>query len=254
MNRVRAMAMALICCGAWTGLYAGAVSPGQQQGPPATSQKGNATPAAPPAASQPESNPFPTDTTNIPVMPSADSPGSIPSSNSSGNVANIAMPSDDADPVRSPDDPGSESTGEVSGSSDSSSGLDQLLQPPPDTGHNRKGGDDSSADMAFPHDGPKKNLNIGEFYLESGDWRGALSRFESAMVEDPENPDVYWGLAEAERHLGQFAQAKAYYLKVVDYDPDSKHGKDARKILRQPEIANAPEVAAPAKPARPSRP
>jgi hypothetical protein len=43
--------------------------------------------------------------------------------------------------------------------------------------------------------------------------------------------------------------ARGYYQKVVDYDPDSKHGKDARKALKEPEIANA-KAAAPPLPAK----
>jgi tetratricopeptide (TPR) repeat protein len=61
-------------------------------------------------------------------------------------------------------------------------------------------------------------------------------------VTDPDNPDVYWGMAEAQRELGDFAKAKANYLKVVGYDPDSKHGKEAKKLLKEPELANAPAM------------
>ena len=84
-----------------------------------------------------------------------------------------------------------------------------------------------------------KDIQVGSYYLETKNWRAALSRFESAMVLDPENPDVYWGLAEAERHLGDFAAAKTHYEKVLDYDPDGRHGKEARKVLKEPAIANA---------------
>ena len=59
------------------------------------------------------------------------------------------------------------------------------------------------------------------------------------MVLAPDEPEVYWGLAEANRHLGNFAEAKANYQKVIDYDPDSKHAKDAKKALKEPELANA---------------
>ncbi len=55
----------------------------------------------------------------------------------------------------------------------------------------------------------------------------------------PEEPEVYWGLAESQRNLGQFAEARANYQKVLDYDPDGPHGKAARKALKEPEIANA---------------
>ena len=88
-----------------------------------------------------------------------------------------------------------------------------------------------------------EDINVGGYYLDKKNWHAALSRFQSAMVLDPENPDVYWGLAEAERHLGDFADARSYYQKVVDYDPDSKHGKESIKALKDPEIANAKTAA-----------
>jgi hypothetical protein len=31
---------------------------------------------------------------------------------------------------------------------------------------------------------------------------------------------------------------------VVAYDPDSKHAKDAKRLLKEPEMANAPAPAA----------
>jgi len=60
---------------------------------------------------------------------------------------------------------------------------------------------------------------VGKYYLDSKNWRAALSRFQSALVLSPEEPEVYWGLAEANRHLGNYAEAKANYLKVIEYDP-----------------------------------
>ena len=73
-------------------------------------------------------------------------------------------------------------------------------------------------------------------------WKAALSRYQSALVTDPENPEVYWGIAESQRQLGDYANAKANYQKVMDYDPDSKHGKEAKKLLKDPQLANAPAV------------
>jgi TolA-binding protein len=64
------------------------------------------------------------------------------------------------------------------------------------------------------------------------------------VVLDPENPEVYWGLGEAQRHLGKFAEARASYQKLVEYDPDCKHAKEAKKILKEPEMANAPTASA----------
>ncbi len=242
MMRMVAVALVFVGCGLRVQAQQGGASSSSQQKPAAAAQSG--APGATPAPQ--ESNPFPTDTANVPVMPSADSPGSFPSDAGADNAGNIALPSDNADPVRSPDDPGiAEATGQESGTSDSSSGLDQLQEMPPDTSRSHKKGEDAGIDAPFPHDGPKKNVDIGNYYLDTGDWQGALSRFESAMVEDPENPDVYWGLAEAQRHMGLFAQARANYARVAEYDPDSRHGKDARKLLKEPDIANAPAETAP---------
>lgn len=179
-----------------------------------------------------ESNPFPEDTHSVPVLPSR--PGSIaePSADEAAG-AHVRLPNADLDPVTGPDDAATAASD--SGFSDSSSGLDQILQPPPDEGKHGKG----SPEPSLPPETAKQDLSVGNYYLGTHDWRGALSRFESALVLAPDNPDVFWGLAECQRHLGQYAEARTNYLKVMEYDPDSRHGKDAKKYLQQPEIANA---------------
>jgi tetratricopeptide (TPR) repeat protein len=182
-------------------------------------------------------------------MPNASSPGApaLPAPDAS----DITLPDAENDPVRSPDDT-SVAAGSGDRSSSSSEGMDQLLKPPPDTGKPGKH-DKDDADVNAPHrEGPGEDESVGSYYLDQKNWKAALSRFESALVLDPENPDVYWGLGEAERHLGNYAVAKTHYLKLLEYDPDSKHGKDAKKILKQPEMANAPAVSsnAPSKPQR----
>lgn len=194
-----------------------------QQAPPPDQQK-----PAPPAT---EANPFPTDTSNVPVMPNANTPAPAPTETTS---APPLLPSDESDPVRSPDDPAPAlpSSGD---SSDSSSGIDLARIMPSDDTH----GKGSAAAPPQHKETAQEDEKVGSFYLSDHDWKGALSRFESALVLDPENPDVYWGLAEAQRHLGKFAEAKANYEKVMEYDPGSRHAKDAKKILRDPELANA---------------
>jgi tetratricopeptide (TPR) repeat protein len=94
-----------------------------------------------------------------------------------------------------------------------------------------------------------EDIQVGGYYLDTKNWKAALSRFESAMVLAPDEPEVYWGLAESERHLGKLAEARGYYQKVAEYDPDSKHGKEATKALKDPEIANA-KAAPPASPTK----
>jgi tetratricopeptide (TPR) repeat protein len=190
------------------------------------------------AVPQAGANPFPDDTTSVPVLPAKETLGQPEGSSSEVDSARIPLPGEDADPVRSPDDPApAAGNGEEQDSSSSLSGLDKLLPKPEDeqTEKKRK----LAVKEPTHQEAATKDIEVGGYYLDRKNWKAALSRFESAMVLDPENPEVYWGLAESERHLGDFAQARDYYLKVVDYDPDSRHGKDARKALKEPEIANA---------------
>jgi tetratricopeptide (TPR) repeat protein len=197
------------------------------------SQPANAQKPAAPAAQG--GNPFPEDEKSVPLMPAANAPDF--SSDMSGGHA--AAPAVDKDPVRSPDDEAPDASDATDGFSSSRSGLGNVMAPPPDEPRRKgKNGDDSVLDT-FPKETTKEDVNVGTYYLQIHDWKGALSRFQSALVLAPDNPDVYWGLAESERHLGQYAAARGNYLKVMEYDPGSHHAKDAKKALRDPEIANA---------------
>ncbi len=247
MNRGMAIAMVLAGCLTATGRIHAQAAPAQST--PAQPGQQPATPAKPP-----ETNAFPEDTTNVPVMPSSGTPALPPGtySGDDNDVAgspHLAPPGDDADPVRSPDDASAESdSGSSSDSSSSLTGLDKLLPNPNDTqpqGKHRK--------LAAPEpehtETSAEDIEVGKYESDRKNWKAALSRFESAMVLAPDEPEVYWGLAESERHLGNFAAARGYYQKVAEYDPDSKHGKEAIKALKDPEIANA-KAAPPAPPAK----
>jgi tetratricopeptide (TPR) repeat protein len=195
------------------------------------------TPSTPPA--QPNGNPFPEDEKSVPVMPSGNAPDF--SSDIEGLVR-AAAPPRDRDPVTSPEDVAPGGSQSTSGFSASQTGLDNLTTPPPEPRGKNPKGDGSQIDM--PRETPKEDLNVGNYYLDNHNWRGALSRFESALVLAPDNPDVYWGLAECQLHLGQYAAARENYLKVMEYDPGSRHAKEAKKRLRDPEISNAKPVPA----------
>jgi tetratricopeptide (TPR) repeat protein len=217
-------------------------------------QNGNTAPASPdqkkqtgnaqqPAKPPTDDNPFPGDETNVPVLPSKDTPD-IPAGNGDANGDHAALPAGDVDPVASPDDGAPQGDSQpASGFSSSSSGVDGLLGSPdgePQGKHGKQG------QVVEPehHETAAEDENVGKYYLDNKDWHAAMSRFQSAMVLDPENPDVYWGLAESERHLGNYADARANYQKVMEYDPDSKHAKEAAKALKEPELANAKPTAA----------
>jgi tetratricopeptide (TPR) repeat protein len=193
-----------------------------------------------------EANKFPGDNTDAPVIPT-DLGASAPAADEAIDYGKVALEDANVDPVRSPDDAAPEPSAAAGRSSSSSAGIDQLIQAPPEPKRrHHKDDDEDAAAQPTKQSGPADDEQVGAYYLQTKNWKGALSRFESALVLDPENPDVYWGLGEAQRHLGRFAEAKANYTKLVEYDPDSKHGKEAKRLLKTPELENASTATVPA--------
>jgi tetratricopeptide (TPR) repeat protein len=245
---VFAIALAVVSCVAAAPRLCAQAQPNQAPNSGQSNQPAN---AQQPSRTQQQSNqnPFPEDTSTVPVMPSRDNPNLPPSTGDEAKEP-LYLPEADFDPVRSPEDAGAAAEAGESGSSSSLAGMSSLLPGPDDdttspAKRNKKG----AQIEPDHHENATEDENVGRYYLDNKDWKAALSRFQSALVLDPDNPDVYWGLAESERHLGNFAEARANYQKVVDYDPDSRHGKDARKALKDPEIANAKASVQPPAPA-----
>jgi len=239
----------LLAAGARLGAQAQSNASGSGQTQPAAGSESSPAAQAPARTQQQTNqNPFPEDTSDVPVMPTRNSPGTIPGDSDESRAGRIPMPAEDEDPVRSPEDAGTAAENQQQSSSSSLSGMNGLLPPADDDVQPRKHKRKGERDVPEHHETAAEDENVGSYYLDNKDWRAALSRYQSALVLDPDNPDVYWGLAEAERHLGNFSDARANYQKVMDYDPGSRHAKEARKALQDPAIANAkpPQPAAPA--------
>ncbi|MGD0786893.1 MAG: tetratricopeptide repeat protein [Terracidiphilus sp.] len=234
----------MACCMA-AGPGACAQSPAGGDAAGAGSAPGQSKPAGDgqkPAGAQSGANPFPEDISTVPVMPSKGTPVLPEGTYNGGDNGHVSLPGDDLDPVRSPDDPAPASSAPEPDSSSSLSGLDKLL---PRLDDDQPDGRRKLAVKEQTHkESASNDIDVGKYYLQTRNWRAAQSRFESAMVLDPENPEVYWGLAEAHRHLGDFVQARANYQKLLDYDPEGPHGKEARKALADPQIGNAKSAAA----------
>ncbi len=253
MKPVFGMVLALACL--WQRAAALRAGPGRQQCPrlkpePAAIRRTRQRQQPSRTQQQTNSNPFPEDTNSVPVMPTRNSPGAIPGLEIDAASGRIPMPAADADPVRSPEDAAAAEQANETELQFEPGGTGNLLPPPDDdtqrAKRNRKGQEIVPSTMKSA----AEDENVGNYYLDNKDWKGALSRFQSALVLDPDNPDVYWGLAESQRHLGDFADARANYLKVMEYDPDSHHAKEARKALEDPEIANAKATVPAAPPAQ----
>jgi hypothetical protein len=250
MKRFLTCALVLAgCLMAGPGVLAQAPAAGDSKGqnkPPASESKtppqsNTSQPGAPAPSSN---NPFPEDTTTVPVMPSKTPPplpeGTYRGEDRGSYLAPVPLPGEDVDPVRSPDDPAPEATsGSDANTSSSLKGLERLLPSPEDDEQSGKKRKLLVIKEPTHQEAASKDIDVGKFYLDRKNWKAALSRFESALVLDPENPEVYWGLAEAEHHLGDFANAKAHYLKLLEYDPDGPHGKQARRELKDPALEKA---------------
>jgi tetratricopeptide (TPR) repeat protein len=217
------------CLAAAPAVCAQQQSPGNSQqstqNPPANSQQKPAQ-----KNSQPNSNAFPEDTSNVPLLPDgrSNSAPDIPP-----DVAGPAvLPARDSDPARSPDDGETTTAASSSESTSDVPGIDSMMPKPDEDRRTKK-------EAPEYHETAADDINVAKYYIERKDWKAAQSRFQSAMVLTPEDPDIYWGLAECARHLGDFATARVNYLKVMEYDPDSKRSKEAEKALKDPEIAKA---------------
>ncbi len=214
--------------------------PAQNSQPPGAAK----TPATPPNNNK---NPFPEDESTVPVMPDKNSIDLPTAAGSAGAL--LPLPGADFDPVKSPDDATPSPTG---GSSSSLAGIDAL---DPDTDTEQPAGKHGkrAGEVEPEHqETAAEDESVGSYYLGNKNWKAALSRYESALVLDPDNPDVYWGLAESERNLGRYAEARENYQKVMEYDPGSHHAKEAGKALKEPEIANA-KALPPSQPAPPNQ-
>ncbi len=78
----------------------------------------------------------------------------------------------------------------------------------------------------------KKDAEVGGFYINSGNYQGALERFQDALANDPTNVDAIFGLAEAQQMLKKNADAARNYQLYLDVVPNGPKAKQAMKALK----------------------
>lgn len=79
----------------------------------------------------------------------------------------------------------------------------------------------------------RKDANIGDFYMETGDWKGAYDRFLEANRSDPGNAEAVFGLAESARHIGHQDEALRMYRLYLSALPRGPHAKEVHKALKE---------------------
>jgi tetratricopeptide (TPR) repeat protein len=78
----------------------------------------------------------------------------------------------------------------------------------------------------------KKDAEVGGFYLNQGNYQGALDRYQDAMAADPANVDAIFGLAQAQQMLKKNADAARNYQLYLDIVPNGPKSKQALKALK----------------------
>lgn len=82
----------------------------------------------------------------------------------------------------------------------------------------------------------KKDDQVANFYLQTGDYRGAYLRYQDALRSEPTDVDAIFGIAESARALKLTDEAERNYKLYLDIVPDGKRAKQAVKALHSLEI------------------
>jgi tetratricopeptide (TPR) repeat protein len=110
---------------------------------------------------------------------------------------------------------------------------------PPGVSSSQSEGDPGDIDTpaqtrrALPSPGrAKKDTEVGGFYLNSGNYEGALERYQDALSNDPTNVEAIFGLAEAQQMLKKNTDAARNYQLYLDIVPNGPKSKQAMKALK----------------------
>jgi tetratricopeptide (TPR) repeat protein len=77
------------------------------------------------------------------------------------------------------------------------------------------------------------DMDVGETYLSMNKYDAARERFEEALRMTPENPLVYFRLAQSLQGMQRLDPARLYYRKYLELEPKGRFAGDARKAIKQ---------------------
>lgn len=160
-------------------------------------------------------NPFPEDISKKAAAAAGNSTTDAPPSSAPGSSA----PSGDSSKAHEPGDKSAPAT------SSSRTGLQSLDDTPEGRISDGAGGYIYDPKLAA------QDVKVAGFYLDSGNFEGAYSRFKEATRVDPGNSDAVFGLAEAARGLKRNSEAADNYRIYLDAVHNGSKAKAARKAL-----------------------
>jgi Tfp pilus assembly protein PilF len=77
------------------------------------------------------------------------------------------------------------------------------------------------------------DIDVGETYLSSNRFDAARERFEDAMRLAPDNPLIWFRLAQALQGMQRLDPARLYYKKYLEAQPKGKFAGNAKKSISQ---------------------
>jgi tetratricopeptide (TPR) repeat protein len=77
----------------------------------------------------------------------------------------------------------------------------------------------------------ERNIRVGNYYWHKGKYRAAAGRYTRATKYNPNSPEAFFKLGEAEAKLKNTDAARQAFQKVMALAPDSKLASEARKKL-----------------------
>jgi tetratricopeptide (TPR) repeat protein len=105
------------------------------------------------------------------------------------------------------------------------------------------GGDVNELHPFNPHQAAK-DIEVGEFYLKRGNYKAAISRFQSALQNKPNDAVATYRLAEALEKDKQLPAATKYYSLYLDIVPTGEYAAGAKEALDRLEQAQQASVPA----------
>jgi Tfp pilus assembly protein PilF len=77
------------------------------------------------------------------------------------------------------------------------------------------------------------DIDVGETYLAGNHFDSARERFEDALRITPDNPLVFFRLAQALQGMQRLEPARLYYRKYLEAQPKGKFANNAKKAIQQ---------------------
>ena len=87
-------------------------------------------------------------------------------------------------------------------------------------------------DWSYTSPGPKKCVEVGNFYLRQGNLSAARSRFEEALKDNSHYAPAYLGLGKVYERMKQKQKALDAYQRYLDELPSSQAAADAKDAQR----------------------